>query len=49
LKVEKRIKTKNGIEDIIKEKHGGAGRGKKIPTSRWSQSAIKPASGSALC
>jgi len=29
LKVEIRIKTKNGIEDIIKQKHGKADRGKK--------------------
>ena len=50
LKVEIRIKTKNGIADIIKQKHGEADRGRKVPTNRWSQSATKSvASGSALC
>jgi len=39
LKVEIRIKTKNGIEYIIKQKHGKANRGKKDPTNHWSQSA----------
>jgi len=33
LKVEIRIKTKNGIEGIIEQKHGKAGRGKKVPTA----------------
>jgi len=32
LKVEIRIKTKNGIEDIIKQKHGKTDRGKNVPT-----------------
>ncbi len=49
MKVEIRIKTKNGIEDILKQQHGEADKGKKVPTNRWSQSAIKPASGSAWC
>ncbi|MCX5808530.1 MAG: hypothetical protein NTX36_04035 [Proteobacteria bacterium] len=41
MKVEIRIKTKNEKADIIKQKHGKADRGKKVPTSACSQSAIK--------
>jgi hypothetical protein len=48
LKVKIRIKTKNKIEDIIEQKHGEADIGKNVPTNHWSQSAIKPASGSIL-
>ena len=33
LKVEKRIKTKNGIEDIIKQKHGEADKSKGVSTT----------------
>jgi hypothetical protein len=43
LKVEIRIKTKNRIEDIIKQKYGKADRGKKVPTSCWSASAKRRA------
>jgi hypothetical protein len=34
LKVEIRIETKNGIEDIIKQKRGRTDRGKKVPKNR---------------
>ncbi len=42
LKVEIRIKTKNGIEDIIKQKHGEADRGRKVPIAGANRPEIKP-------
>jgi hypothetical protein len=42
LKIEIRIKTKNGIEDIIKQNHGKTDRGKKVPTNSYQSAKNLP-------